>query len=1233
MKVKLFLFLVALLSFSSCMTKRYVAREYQEWEKDTLPHQDELAYSIYLFGDPGAPFNMEQNFEELSEMIKEDTASSTIFLGDNIYLRGLPPEGHPEREDAEDKMNRTLETVEDYPGKVFFIPGNHDWDYMGREGRERVLLQEAYVEEKLNRGNTFVPDNACPGPFKVSVSDELVIIFLDTQWWLHKYSKPEGDPSQCEAISANDVIVQLEDIVNRNKGRHIVVAGHHPLYTNGNHGGYFNILDHIFPLRLIQHEWYMYVPLPVLGSLYPLFRKFGGSAQDLPNYTYQNMRTELMRVFSEEKDIIYVAGHEHDLQYFKVNDVHTVVSGSGCKVNPVRRGGKAAFIQKNYGFARIGIYTNGEAWLEFFAMDQAGKKSELSFRTRLYKKFEIFPESYCSLSEVDYSDSTVNVAASSQYKVKKFKKFMLGEHYRKAWGEPIDVELLDMKSENGGIIPYGIGGGKQSVSIKFKNTENREYVARTIEKDPQLDQIVKLDLDKTWVDDLVQDQISAQHPYAAIAIAPMADKLGIFHTNPQIKFIPQDSCLGPYFDKFSNTLVLFEDDPDESHKDAANLGFSENIIGTDKLLTELREDNDNSVDYYTLAKARLFDILIGDWDRHEKQFRWAEFEKEGKGELFVPVPEDRDQAFFKFDGFLPNLVSRKWGARMLRDFGSEVKDLKGLGMAAKNLDRRFLSALSEEEWIDIAELIKNELTDQDIEEAIKKLPPTVFALNGPEIIEKLKSRRDKLPETAKEYYHILAEFVNIYGSKKHEFFKVERLNNQETRITVYKSKKEGELKDIIYQRLVKTNETREVRLYGMGGNDRFLLTGDVEKGVLVRIVGGSETDSVINRSSVHGFRRHVLVYDNPEDVYLDGEEIKPILDSDPEVIDPEQDQFFYNYTGPAFDFMFNQGDGVFLGFGLIHKRYKFRADPYGSRQKAVLSYASATRSFRFNYLGDFRRVFGKNDLLIYSDFFLPYFAMNYFGYGNNSPEREENIQFYRVQMHYGVVFPAFVKRFTSFMQAGIGPKFEYYNLVSRQEGLVSVDRFSEDIFQQQYYGGMAGFFKIGSADDKLNPTRGLILQGLGAFSKGLNRSNNFFTHFESDFRFYASPNLPFQLTLAGRVGGAINTGNFDFYQANTLGGLKTIRGYYRTRFTGDKTFYQNLELRSQIIRINAYVLSGRIGLAAFIDNGRVWPGGGDFHQGYGGGVWFSIIDKAIFSTYYGISEESNRVNFNLGFFF
>ena len=57
------------------------------------------------------------------------------------------------------------------------------------------------------------------------------------------------------------------------------------------------------------------------------------------------------------------------------------------------------------------------------------------------------------------------------------------------------------------------------------------------------------------------------------------------------------------------------------------------------------------MDARAFLNARLFDLVIGDWDRHRGQWRWARFGDQPVTR-WVPIPQDRDQAFIRYDGLV-----------------------------------------------------------------------------------------------------------------------------------------------------------------------------------------------------------------------------------------------------------------------------------------------------------------------------------------------------------------------------------------------------------------------------------------------------------------------------------------------------------------------------------------------------------------------------------------------------
>jgi hypothetical protein len=194
-------------------------------------------------------------------------------------------------------------------------------------------------------------------------------------------------------------------------------------------------------------------------------------------------------------------------------------------------------------------------------------------------------------------------------------------------------------------------------------------------------------LRKTVAATILEDQISASHPYAALIVPPTAEAVGVYHTNPKLYYIPNDSAFGKYQQTFANTMVLFEERPDGDWSDSPHFGNSKNVTSSPKPLKNLKKDHDNTVDQHFVLKSRMLDMIIADWDRHEDQWRWAYYENE-EGELYRPIPRDRDQAMFMNEGILPKIASRKWAVSKVEGFNNEIRWSPGFNFNAKYFDRR-----------------------------------------------------------------------------------------------------------------------------------------------------------------------------------------------------------------------------------------------------------------------------------------------------------------------------------------------------------------------------------------------------------------------------------------------------------------------------------------------------------------------------------------------------------------
>ena len=429
----------------------------------------------------------------------------------------------------------------------------------------------------------------------------------------------------------------------------------------------------------------------------------------------------------------------------------------------------------------------------------------------------------CTIStSAQQSDTAIISAAGPEYQRSLFYQSLWGHNYRKEWVTPIQFPILILDTAYGGSTPYKEGGGHQSKSLHLKTKEGKEYVIRSVDK--SLKVVIPKIFQNTFIADLVDDEISMSHPYAALTVPVLAEAAKIYHTNPRYVFVPQQPLLDSFNKEYGNKLYLLEQRPDGDWSDADNLGNFKKFLSSETVQENIFEDNSREVDQKAFVKARLFDMFLGDWDRHEDQWKWGAIEKE-KHTFYEPIPVDRDQPYSKFDGILlkPALSA---GAKYFQRFDYDIKYAEGFSYERKNLDRFFTNKVTLNEWQDLAKELQQQLTDNDIEKAIRQLPDKIFFLSGNDIISKLKSRRSHLVEYATKYYLFLAKNVSIVGSKDREYFEVNRTSDTETNVNVYDMKNGEKRNNPYYNRTFSSNETKEIRLFGLSGKDVYKVDGN-----------------------------------------------------------------------------------------------------------------------------------------------------------------------------------------------------------------------------------------------------------------------------------------------------------------------------------------------------------------------------------------------------------------------
>jgi hypothetical protein len=344
---------------------------------------DSIELALFLIGDAGSKrYDGEPVLQELTRQADSfrSVRQYVVFLGDNVYPRGVPPAGEPMRNDAERKLAAQVQAIRKGAGAGILVPGNHDWDRQGRNGWDAIRRQDTLVQQLGGEQVRLLPHGGCPGPEVVDVGDRVRVIALDSEWWVHNHVKPSGAGSPCPTRTEQEVTDSLLGALRDKGSRYAVVVDHHPLRSGGEHGGSFTLADHIFPLRNVK-SW-LWIPLPIIGSLYPLARQNGVTNQDLSGRKYTRMVRALEAVFAQYPPLVIASGHDHDLQVIRggrpeiTNAGYQLVSGAGIlgHTGLVRRVDGSLFERDAAGFMRLDFTRDGRVRLAVTTVVPEGKR-------------------------------------------------------------------------------------------------------------------------------------------------------------------------------------------------------------------------------------------------------------------------------------------------------------------------------------------------------------------------------------------------------------------------------------------------------------------------------------------------------------------------------------------------------------------------------------------------------------------------------------------------------------------------------------------------------------------------------------------------------------------------------------------------------------------------------------------------------------------------------------------
>ena len=1186
---------------------------------------DSLKLRVVLVGDAGALIHGQASvLESIRQNIKLDKKTVVVYLGDNLYDAGLPHETYSRYSDIKAALDSQINLVKGTNAKGYMIPGNHDWENGGVRGLETVIRQQNYVDQYGGGQVEFFPKTGCPGPVEIDLSDDVVLVLMDSQWWIHPNDKP-GVESDCPYKTEDEVINELSDIFNKNYKKLIILATHHPFKSNGPHGGYFTWKQHIFPFTELREK--LYIPLPIIGSAYPIARSVFGTPQDIKHPAYTNMINRVMEVVKTHPHVIMVHGHEHALQLLRDSSYNFIISGGGCKTSRLSPGRKAEFTARSLGFATLDILRTKYVRANFYTLDKnPGDSLKLAYSERIldYATLPPLPEDTVQPVQYVYKDF-VKAPASGQYgDAKSLKRFFNGNNYRREWSTPVNLKVFNVNKEKGGFTIEGVGGGKQTRSLQLKDKDGNEWALRTIDKDPSA--AIPQNFRESFASNIVQDLISAAHPYAPLAIPTLADTTNVIVAEPEFFYVPDDPSLGYYKPLFANKICMLERKDPEQGSDGKS---------SYKLFNSMRDDNDNTVDQEAVLRARLLDMLIADWDRHFDQWKWITRDT-GQGRLYIPIPRDRDQAFFYSDGLIVKYMA---GRRIpfLKGLQYGIPDINNLNMVAKDFDRLYLNNLDRPAWENVAAKFTANLTDSKIRSAIQKMPPEIYAISGKKIVDKLISRRNLLIKESLKYHAFLSREVDVLGSNENEKFTVSKQNDSLV-LTVFSYRKHADTNFVMYHRVFDQRITKEIRLYGFNGADKFEIDSGMHSTIRIRMIGGRGNDSFYVKSKLRTF-----VYDNVVDTnYIESVRgTKKYFKNDPNINEFAIKHYNYPITRyPRVIVGFNEDDGFMLGTGIGITRFGFRKTPFASDHRLGALFALSRKAWQLKYHGEVIKAFAATDIVLNAQINNPALN-NFFGFGNGTVlDESKPVKFYRTRYKY-VEADAFLrKKYFNKLSILVGPSFFHYwnRFVNNEHYILSKPSIagldSAAVYTPKTYAGIKAGIELDNLNSELFPTRGIRWVNRFTWMQPLTASGRRLNKLESDMVIYASLKIPARVIGVIKAGaGHVFNDSVDYFQALSIGQNNVLRGFRKNRFTGTSIAYGSLEFRIKLFDSRSYIFPGQVGLIVFNDVARVWYKNDTskrWHYVAGGGFYYNPFNIVILSATIGYSKEEKVLNFSLG---
>ena len=1059
--------------------------------------------------------------------------------------------------------------------------------YLLGDNQQSLLTENEIISKKK------ASKLSCPNPIVKEVSDNTIMIVMNSAWFMERELRFKSLNHNCEYINELQVIEALESVFDDYPEHQKIVVAHHGIHS----------FSEIVGRGISANNF-----IPIYGQLYNGYRKNIGKQGDLAKASYKKYHSLLKKFLSDYKNVIFVSGHDY-LNFIDLEDgmLHINVN-SGPQDNAYAKSENVKFLSTEPNILRI-KNSNEKLSVEFESNSE--KYEDFSFLD-----YEFDTDSK-EVVEVAKRKVEQNIPASVKYGDGKLKTRIMGQGYRKEWGIPIQADILNVDDYDGGLEPYAQGGGLQTRSIKFKSGNGRKYAFRLLDKEPEKS-LTDLFRESVYKN-IIVELITTMHPYSPLVANHILDQTDILHIKPELFILNDHPSLKGEYGFYVGKLGTLEIKPKGKSKNLEGFGGAHDVLTSYEMLAQLKSSHNHKLDKMSYAKARLMDMYLGDWDRHEDNWKWAEF-KDGKKHTYKPIPKDRDHVFSKWTGIIPTVAD--FAVANAEDFDYKFGNVRHLNFKGRFLDRELAGELSKSDWLDAAKYLQDAISDEAIHNAVQKIPKEALGFHGEEIEQKLLSRKEDLPNLVDKYYEELNPYVDIVGTSKRDKFRVASVDDN-LLVEIYHK----DDADPYFERVIECGLIDNINLYGLGSDDEFVIDCIANHKTNIHIVGGDGKDVV--RLTKKTNVPDITVFDSyKEDVIDDHSSIQ--VKSPARIPHYNPYSFNYNFLSPTGTLVLSSGNGFGFGLGANYFKRGFNKPDFATKTGFKFVLFPALGIFRID--GKQRRThfYKLLDLVVSARYSSLYDKFPFFyGLGNDSefirPNRNSvnRIDYDFINFDIGLV-----KDYDgdTFWETRIG--FENHNVGNFQGNQAFQDTTIIGFGVEQYY-KINSILNLDYTDNRYYPTNGakLSFDVTGRY----NTTNDVTGNFNTRFSYYRSFRLGLLVTFAGTADYRTSFGDAAFYHQSILGSQTDFRGFTRNRFIDDNALLFNTELRFRVGTIRNRLIPTVVGFFLLTDNGKVWNSdvgfsNNDWNTSFGGGAFLAPVHES-YSLKFSLLRTDERTTY------